>query len=171
MSSKQVIISIYILTFVLRNVGIQIVYLLYLSISSSGGESCTGSLGYSVAAMATPPEICGSSFVGKKHTAYRCLGCKEEPNEEEEPRKRIREETITKSSAPSGTVSMFKMLPQTDNQCSKVDVKHGEKISAQYVTYMQRIEMIATSPLATGGVTIGMEVTRNRLQTRSPLLI
>ena len=62
----------------------------------------------------------------KKDTAYCCRDREEEPNEEEEPQNRIRAETITKSSAPPGTVSMFKMLPQPDNQCSKVDVKHSK---------------------------------------------
>ena len=61
---------------------------------------------------------------GEKDTASRFRDRKEEPNKEKDPRKRIRAEIITKSSAPPGTVSIFKMLPQTDNQFSKVDVKH-----------------------------------------------
>ena len=85
------------------------------------------SLGDSIAAMATPTAIGGISLGGDKYTASCCHDCKEEPNEEEDPRKRIQAETITKSSTPPGTVSMFKMLPQTDNQCSKVDMKHGKR--------------------------------------------
>ena len=120
--------------------------------------------------MVAPPAIGGSSLGGKKDTAS-CFRChEEEPNEEEDLRMRIWEETITKSSAPLWTVIMFKMLPQTDNQCSKVDVKHGNGFGVQSVTYMWIIEMIATSSLAAGGITRGMEVTRKRLQTRSPLL-
>ena len=75
--------------------------------------------------MVAPTAIGGSSLVVKKYTAYLCHDREEEPNEEEEPWKRIRAERITKYSAPPGTVSMFKMLPQIDNQCLKVDVKHG----------------------------------------------
>ena len=76
--------------------------------------------------MATPPAIGGSSLGGNTYTVSRFRDLKEEPNEEEEPWKRIRAEIITKYSAPPGTFSMFKMLPQTDNQCSKIDVKHGK---------------------------------------------
>ena len=74
--------------------------------------------------MATPPVIGGRSLGGEKYTVSCCRDREEEPNEEEYPRKRTQAETITKSSAPPGTGSMFKMLLQTDNQCSKVDVKH-----------------------------------------------
>ena len=83
-----------------------------------------GILGYYVAAMVAPPAICGSSLGGNKDTESCCRDSKEELNEEEEPWKRIRAETITKSPAPPGIVSMFKLLPQTDNQLSKVYVKH-----------------------------------------------
>ena len=76
-----------------------------------------GILGESVSAMVAPPAIGGSSLGGNTYTAYRCRDLKEEPNEEEEPWKRIRAERITKYSSPPGTVSMFKMLPQIDNQC------------------------------------------------------
>ena len=74
--------------------------------------------------MAAPPEIGGSSLGGKKDTESCCRDCSEKPNEEEEPWKRIQAETITKSLDPPVTVIMFKILPQTDNQCSKVSVKH-----------------------------------------------
>ena len=86
--------------------------------------------------MLAPPEIGGSSLGGKKDTSYCCHDCEEEPYEEEEPRKRIREETITKYLPPPVTISMFKMLPQTDNQCSKIDAKHGKWIGVQSVTSM-----------------------------------
>ena len=85
---------------------------MYLYISASSGDLCTGILGDSVATMVTPSAIVGRSLGGKKDTASCCHDLEEEPNEEEYPRKRIREETITKSLAPPGTVSMFKMLPQ-----------------------------------------------------------
>ena len=99
---------------------------MYLSISASSGESCTGSLGDSVSCIVATPEIGGSSLCGKQDTASIFRDQEEEPNEEEEPWKRIRSEIITKYSTPPGTVSIFKMLPQTDKQCSKVDVKHGK---------------------------------------------
>ena len=76
--------------------------------------------------MVTPPAIGGSSLGYKKDTAYCWCDREEEPNEEENPRKHIQSETITKYSAPPGTVSMSKMLTQTDNKCSKVYVKHGK---------------------------------------------
>ena len=97
---------------------------MYLSTSASSGEPCTRSLGDYVASIVAPPEIGGSSLGDKKDTASRCRDHEEEPDEEEDPRKHIQAETITKALAPPGTVSMFKMFPQTDNQCSKVDVKH-----------------------------------------------
>ena len=79
--------------------------------------------------MATPPEIGGSSLGGDKYTASCCRDREEEPNEEEDPWKRIQAETINKSLASPGTVSIFRMLPQTDNQCSNVDMKHGKGFS------------------------------------------
>ena len=99
---------------------------MYLSISAFSGELCTGSLGDSIASIVAPPEICGSRLGDEKDTACCCRNRDEELNEEEEPRKHIRAETITKSLDPPGTVSVLKMLPQTGNQCSKVDVKHGK---------------------------------------------
>ena len=66
--------------------------------------------------MFAPPEIGGGSLGENKDTAYCCRDHEEEPNEEEEPLKHIRSETITKYSAPPVTVSMFKIFPQTDNQ-------------------------------------------------------
>ena len=60
--------------------------------------------------MVAPPAIGGSSLGGKKDTAFHCNDCEEETNEEKEPRKRIREETITKYSAQPGTVSMLKFF-------------------------------------------------------------
>ena len=77
MSSNQVRIFMYILTFVLRNFGVQIVFFLYFSIYASSGESCMGSLGESVAVIVAPPSIDGSSLGGKKDTAYRCRDHKE----------------------------------------------------------------------------------------------
>ena len=97
-----------------------------MSISASSGESWTGSLGDSVAPIVATPAIGGISLGGKKDTAYCFRDCEEELNEEEDPRKRIREEKITISLNPPGTISIFKILPQTDNQCSKVDVNHGK---------------------------------------------
>ena len=99
---------------------------MYLSISASNGESCTGSLGDSIAVISTHPEIGGNSLGVEKYSASRCHYCEEEPNEEEDPRNCIREETINRYSASPGTVSMFKMLPQTVNKFSKVIVKHGK---------------------------------------------
>ena len=71
MSSKRVRIFFSILTFVLRNFGIQIVYFLYLYNSASSGESCTGGLGDSVAAMVAHPAIGGISLGAKKYTTSR----------------------------------------------------------------------------------------------------
>ena len=75
--------------------------------------------------MVSTPAIGGSSLGGKKDTASRFRDSEEETNEGEYPWKSILAETITKSLDPPGTVSMFKMLPQTDKKCSKVDEKHG----------------------------------------------
>ena len=97
-----------------------------MSIYASSGESCTGSLGDSVACIFAPPEIGGSNLCDEKDTAYLFRDCEEEPNEEEGPRKLVQSEIITKSSDPPGIVSIFKTLPQTDKQCSKVNVKHGQ---------------------------------------------
>ena len=86
-----------------------------------------GILGDYIADTSTPPANCEISLGGKKYTESCFHDRKEEPNKEEEPRKHIQSETTTKSSAPPGAVIMFKMLPQTDNQCSKVDMKHGKR--------------------------------------------
>ena len=110
--------------------------MLYLSISTSSGDACKGFLVDPCATISTHPAIGGRSLGGDKYTASCCRDCDEDPNEEEYPRKRIRAETITKSSAPSGTVSMFKMLPQIDNQLSKVDVKHVNCFGVKSVTSM-----------------------------------
>ena len=66
------------------------------------------------------PSIGGSNLGGDKYTKSCCGDREEEPNEEDDPPKRIQAEKIIKFLAPPGTVSMFKMLPQTYNQCSKV---------------------------------------------------
>ena len=49
-------------------------------------------------------------------------------------------------------------------------MKHGKWFCVQSLISMWIIEMIATSTLAAGGGTRGVEVTRKRLRTRSPLL-
>ena len=49
----------------------------------------TGSLGYYIAVMVTPPAIGRSSLGGEKYTASRFRDREEEPDEEEEPRKCI----------------------------------------------------------------------------------
>ena len=80
---------------------------MYLSISDSSVESCTISLGDFFAEMIAPPEIFGISLGGEKYTESSFRDLEEKTNEEEEPRKRIWEETITKYLAPPVAFSMF----------------------------------------------------------------
>ena len=121
--------------------------------------------------MDTPTTIGGSILSGEKYTSYLCSVCEDKPNEQEEPRKRIWAEKINKSLSPPGTVSMFKMLPQKDNQWSKVDVIQGNGFGVKSVISMWTIIMIKTSPFAARGSTRRIEGTRKLLQTRSPFLI